>query len=274
MTAPVAAPPGRPRPPELRRPRRRLPFPLELYSTAVGKKWVMGISGIVLLGYVLVHMIGNLHVYEGPVQINSYAEALRDLGGELVPRTLVLWVLRVGLIAAFVLHIHAAWSLTVLNRRARPVGYQGPRDYVVANFASRTMRWTGVIVGLFVLFHLADLTWGSANPDYVRGDVYHNVVASLSRLPVAVIYIVANAALAVHIFHGAWSLFQSLGWNNPRFNHWRVWFARGFAAVIFIGNVSFPVSVQLGLIDEDGRAPVAAHTSDGETATGVLTASP
>jgi len=122
------------------------------------------------------------------------------------------------------------------------------RDYVAANFASRTMRWTGVIVILFVVFHLADLTWGTANPDFVRGDVYHNMVESFSRVPVAAAYIVANLALAVHIFHGAWSLFASLGVSNPRLVRFRRSFAAGFAALILIGNVSFPVLVQANVI--------------------------
>ena len=121
---------------------------------------------------------------------------------------------------------------------------------MAANFASRTMRWTGVIVLLFLAWHLADLTWGWANPDFVRGDVYHNVVSSLERVPVAVFYIVANLALGVHLFHGAWSLFQSLGFNNPRFNPWRRWFAVAFTAVVVIGNVSFPIAVQLGVVSE------------------------
>ena len=117
------------------------------------------------------------------------------------------------------------------------------------NFASRTMRWTGPIIGLYVLFHLADLTWGWwLGSDYVRGDVYHNVVESLSSLPVAIIYVVANVALSVHIYHGTWSMFQTLGVNNPRFNHLRRGLAAGLAAMICVGNLSFPVMVQAGLI--------------------------
>ena len=108
-----------------------------------------------------------------------------------------------------------------MNRKARPVRYQSPRDYVAANFASRTMRWTGVIVGLFVIFHLLDLTWGTANPNFVRGDPYDNLFDGFERVPVAIVYILANIALGVHLFHGVWSMFQSLGWNNPRFNVWR-----------------------------------------------------
>src|SRR5262245_11323085 len=223
-------------------------WPVEFYRSAVGKKYVMAVTGIVLLGYVLAHMVGNLKAYLGPTEIDEYGEFLRELLVPIAPRTLVLWILRTGLIAAFVLHIHAAYVLTRTNHRARPVKYESHRDYVAASFASRTMRWSGVIVGLFVLWHLADLTWGFANPDFVRGDPYNNLVASMQRVPVAILYIVANIALGIHIFHGAWSLFQSIGSNNPRFNEWRRWFAAAFAAVIVVGNCSFPVAVMAGVV--------------------------
>ncbi len=242
----------RPETPQPTTRRRRLPFFVEFYRSDVGRKWVMAVSGIVLLGYVLVHMIGNLHLYEGPAQVNEYGEALRDLGGHLAPRTFVLWVLRLGLTAAFVVHIHAAYSLWLKNRGKRPEDYKSKRDYIAASFASRTMVWTGTIVLLFLAFHLADLTWGAepaATGEFFRGDVYSNVVASLSRWPVAALYIVANVALAFHIYHGAWSLFQTLGVNHPRFNLWRRWFAAGFAAVILVGNVSFPVMVLAGVVE-------------------------
>ncbi len=252
--------------PIAKRPAKRLPFPLGLYQTAVGKKWVMGVTGIMLLGYVLAHMVGNLHLYEGPRQINEYAEQLRTLGGHLAPRTFVLWLLRLGLIAAFVLHIHAAATLTVLNHKARPTKYQGGRSYGAANFASRSMRWTGVIILLYVLFHLADLTWGWwLGDDYIRGDVYHNVVKSLSSIPVAIIYIVANIALAVHIFHGAWSMFQTLGWNNPKFNAARRYLAIGLGGAVLVGNLSFPILVQANLISEDERTTECAVHNGVET---------
>ena len=135
-----------------------------------------------------------------------------------------------------------------MNQRSRPTKYQSPRDYVAADFASRTMRWTGVIVGLFIIFHLMDLTWGTANPDFVRGDVYENVIHSFQRVPVAIIYIVANIALAIHIYHGAWSMFQSLGLNNPKWNDARRKFAIGFALIIGIANVSFPLLVVTGVV--------------------------
>jgi len=228
--------------------RKRKPFLLDLYSTAVGKKYVMAITGIMLLGFVFAHMVGNLKMYLGPTEINHYGEFLRELLVPLLPRTVTLWLLRLGLIAAFGLHIHSAYSLTVLNRKARPVKYQSARDYQVASFASRTMRYTGIIFALFLAWHLADLTWGWVNPGFQRGDVYRNLDASLSRIPVALLYIAGNIALGIHLFHGVWSLFQSMGWSNPRFNKWRRAFATGFATLIVVGNVSFPVAVLAGIV--------------------------
>jgi succinate dehydrogenase / fumarate reductase cytochrome b subunit len=234
--------------------RHRQWWPLEFYRSAVGKKWVMAVSGIVLMGYVLLHMIGNLKVYLGPDALNEYGEFLRTFGEPALPRSTVLWILRIALITAFALHLHAAYALTRMNFRSRAGGYKSKRDYAAANYASRTMRWSGIIVLLFVFYHLADLTWGWFNPDYVRGDVYHNVVESFSRPIIALLYIVANIALGFHLFHGAWSMFQSLGANNPRFNRWRRWFAWTFTAVVLAGNLSFPIMVQLGVIHEDDDA--------------------
>jgi succinate dehydrogenase / fumarate reductase, cytochrome b subunit len=239
-------------------------WPLELYRSAVGKKWVMALTGVALLGFVLFHMIGNLKIYLGAEEMDHYGEFLRELLEPLVPRTVALWMLRIGLIVAFALHIHSAYSLTRMNRRARPDDYAGGRDYVTADFASRTMRWTGVIVALFIVFHLADLTWGTANPSFVRGDPYNNLVESFERPVVALLYVLANVALGIHIFHGAWSMFQSLGLNNPRFNHWRRRFAQAFAAIIVIGNVSFPVAVMVGAIDADPVQRVVVCDERGE----------
>jgi succinate dehydrogenase / fumarate reductase cytochrome b subunit len=229
--------------------KRRKFFLLDLYATSVGKKYVMAITGIIGLGYVIAHMVGNLKMFIGEEDINHYGEFLRELLVPILPRTVTLWLMRFVLIGAVLLHIHASWSLTVLNHKARPVKYQGPRDYQIANFASRTMRWTGVIVLLFIVWHLADFTWGWVNPDFVRGSIYRNVDASLSRLPVAALYIVANIALGIHIFHGTWSLFQSMGWSNPRFNQWRRLLAVGTATIITVGNVAFPVAVLAGIVD-------------------------
>ena len=215
-----------------------------LYATHVGKKYAMAISGMVLMAFVFVHMVGNLKLYLGAASIDAYSRWLRNVGEPAMPRETLLWVVRVGLLAAVAVHVHAAYSLTVVNRRARPDAYRSPRDYVAASFASRTMRWTGPIVLAFVMFHLLDLTWGTANPSFRAGDPYHNVVASFQRWPVAVAYVVANLALALHLSHGASSLFQSIGWVNRR----RREFALAFAVVVAAGNVSFPLAVLTGVI--------------------------
>jgi succinate dehydrogenase / fumarate reductase cytochrome b subunit len=232
-------------------PLRRRPFLVELYASAVGKKYVMAITGIVLMGYVLAHMVGNIKLYYGVESLNSYGEWLRvTLGYPIVPRGVALWLMRIGLALAFVFHIVAAYQLTAMNRRARTTTYAAKRDFKAADFASRTMRWTGVIVGLFVVWHLADFTWGveAVNPSFEHGEVYDNVVASFSRPAVSVWYILANLALGVHLYHGAWSLFQSLGINSRRFNHWRRTFATGFAVLVTVGNLSFPIAVLTGIV--------------------------
>jgi len=234
--------------------KRRKFFLLDLYSTAVGKKYAMAISGIALLGFVLVHMIGNLKMYLGAEDFNHYAEFLRELLVPILPRTVALWLLRIGLIVAFVLHIHCAYGLTVINRKARPVKYQSPRDYVAVSFAARTMRWSGIIVGLFLLFHLADLTWGIhlLNPEFVRGQAYQNLAYSLDRPVVAAIYILGNLALGFHLYHGAWSIFQTVGSMSPRFNPRhnpiRRGFAAGFAILVAGINISFPIMVLAGVV--------------------------
>lgn len=238
-------------PQPLRTPPRKLPYPLSIYQTAVGKKWVMALTGIGLIGFVIAHMIGNLHIYEGPVEIREYAETLRDIGVHVIPRTWFLWILRAGLVVMFALHIHSAVTLSRMSIESN-AAYRGGRDYIAANFASRTMRWTGPIIGLYLLYHLADLTWGWLPwVEFERGDPYNNVVSSFENWPVALLYIVANVALAVHIFHGTWSLFQSLGLNSPKLNPLRRGLAGGVAGLILVGNLSFPILVQAGLVDQD-----------------------
>jgi succinate dehydrogenase / fumarate reductase, cytochrome b subunit len=229
---------------------RRSPAPwaVAIYRSGIGKKYVMAITGIVLMGYVLAHMLGNLKFYLGAESINRYGEYLRVFGEPILPEKGFLWMFRVVIIGAFALHIHAAYGLTVMNRKARPEKYASRRDWAASDFASRTMRWSGVIVLLFLIFHLLDLTWGTANPGFVHGDVYRNMVASFERWPVAIAYVVANLALGLHLYHGAWSLFQSMGWSNRRFDHWRRYFAVAFAAVVTLGNVSFPIAVLTGVV--------------------------
>ncbi len=233
--------------------KKRKFFVTDFYATAVGKKYVMAVTGLMLLGFVFMHMVGNLKMYLGAEDFDHYAEFLRELLVPIMPRTVVLWLMRGGLLAAGVLHVHAAVSLTRLNRQARSVKYQGPRDYQIANFASRTMRATGSIVFLFLFWHLADLTWGWWNAvgtdgSFQRGEAYGNVVRSFERVPVALLYIIANLALGTHLYHGVWSFFQSMGWSSQRFNQWRRYLAIGFATLIVVGNVSFPIAVLAGIV--------------------------
>src|SRR3954452_8856608 len=140
-----------------------------LYSTSVGKKYAMAISGMVLMAFVLVHMIGNLKIYFGASSFDDYSHWLRAVGEPALPKQWLLWAVRIVLLVALAVHLHAAYALTQVNRRARPEVYRSKRDFAVADFASRTMRWTGIIVLLFVIYHLLDLTWGVTNPDYIEG---------------------------------------------------------------------------------------------------------
>jgi len=222
---------------------------LEFYRSALGKKYVMAITGVIGMGYIFAHMIGNLKVFLGPESIDAYGEWLRhSLLYPILPAHVALWLMRSVLIVSLVLHVHAAYALTMMNRRARPVRYQSKRDYIAADFAARTMRWTGIIVLLFIGYHLADFTWGWVNPGFVRGEVYRNTVASLGNPIVALFYIAANLALGYHLYHGAWSLFQSLGINSPRFNPWRRAFAIAFAVITIGGFVTVPIAVLLGIV--------------------------
>ncbi len=238
---------------------RDLPFPLNIYQTAVGKKWVMAVTGLMLVGFVIAHMLGNMKLYLGVVEHNGemiydadiYAEFLRELLVPLAPHGVVLWLLRLGLLAAFGLHIHSAYSLTRMNASSNRT-YESKRDWLAANFASRTMRYTGTIVLAYLIFHLADLTWGwIPNTEWEHGAVQSNVVNSLSNPAIALIYIVANIMVAVHLYHGVYSMFQSLGINNPQYNGLRRGIATGLAVVILLGNVSFPIAVLFNIIDFD-----------------------
>jgi succinate dehydrogenase / fumarate reductase cytochrome b subunit len=227
----------------------RMSFIGNFYRSAIGKKAVMAVTGVILFGWIFLHMVGNLKLYLGAVHMNEYAHWLRALGTPAMPETTALWVSRLVLLACVVLHIHAAYALTVMNWKARPVGYHD-RDYVAASYAARTMRWGGVIILLFVIYHLLHLTVGAhvAPQTFIDGDPYHNVVAGFQIWWVAALYIIANLALGFHLYHGVWSMFNSVGWNHPKFNPWRRYFATAFAILITAGNVSFPLMVLAGVV--------------------------
>ena len=202
----------------------------------------MAVTGAILLGFVLGHMIGNLTVYIGPEAMNGYAVFLRQfLHGA------GLWIARAVLLLAVILHIWSATSLTLTSRKARPVAYSQV-EWRESTYASRTMRWSGVLIFLFVVYHLMHFTFGNAHPAFIEGDVYHNFVSGFRSVPVSVVYIVAMLALGLHMRHGFWSMFQTLGVSHPRYIAMAKTGSWIFAAIVVLGNISFPLAVQFGFL--------------------------
>jgi succinate dehydrogenase / fumarate reductase cytochrome b subunit len=210
------------------------------YSSTLGKKIVMALSGIILFLFLAGHMAGNLQIYLGAERLNSYAELLH----KNLP---VLWGVRLVLLACVSVHVVAAFQVWLRNRRSRPVKYRVFRQPAV-DYAARTMVWSGPIIFFFVLYHLGHLTVGCIHPQYIAGDVYSNVISGFKVPWVAGTYIIANLLVAFHLYHGLWSLFQTMGWEHPRFNRWRRIAAVVFAVVIGTGNISIPVAVLTGIL--------------------------
>ncbi len=223
------------------------------FASSIGKKVVMAVTGAALFGFVIAHMLGNLQVYLGPAALNAYAEGLRHLGA-------LLWIARGGLLVAALLHVWSAYSLTRMNRAARPEGYR-EKEHRESTYASRTMRWSGVFLLLFIVYHLLHMTWGTVHPDFVPGDVYHNFVVGFRPTLVSVVYIVAMLALGLHLYHGVWSFLQTLGLSHPRYNHLRHAFATLVTVVVVAGNISMPLAVMAGWIDEPARRDAPRHAS-------------
>lgn len=212
------------------------------FQSTVGRKVVMALTGIILFGFVIGHLLGNLQVYFGPEAMNQYALFLREfLHGW------ALWAFRAVLLAAVALHIWAAASLTLANRAARPQAYYELR-WRESTYASRTMRWSGVIIAAFAVYHLLHFTTGTVHPSFQEGDVYHNFIAGFQVVPVSLFYIVAMVLLGMHLHHGVWSMLQTLGLSHPRYMQWARACAGVIAAVFVLGNVSFPVAVLTGLL--------------------------
>lgn len=229
---------------------------LDFYRSAMGKKVIMALTGLVLFGFVLGHMVGNLKLYQGVYEagvhagdhkIDVYGEGLREFGAPFLGHAQLLWIIRLVLLASVILHAHSAFSLWKLSRGARGSSYRqwSPQ---ASTYASRTMRWGGILVLLFIIYHLLHLTTGNVHPDFEQGEVFHNVVVGFSNPLTSGFYILANLALGLHLYHGLWSLFQTLGVSGPRADQLRRAFAAAFAIVITIGNVSFPLAVLGGLV--------------------------
>jgi succinate dehydrogenase / fumarate reductase cytochrome b subunit len=222
---------------------------LPLYRTSIGKKVLMAATGVVLLGFVVAHMLGNLHAFQGVHPLDNYGDFLRRMGEPLAPRSFILWIVRVVVYPSFILHVYLAIDLSLQSRRARQIRYVHP-DRVQADLPSVTMRWGGVALGLFVLFHLANFTWGWVHPGFtfVRGGVYHNVVGNFKVWWISTIYLAAMVALCLHIYHGGWSIFQTFGVNNRRWDAVVRRTAAAVAMVVFVGYSSVPIGVLAGII--------------------------
>jgi succinate dehydrogenase / fumarate reductase cytochrome b subunit len=202
----------------------------------------MAATGLVLFGFVVGHMLGNLQVYLGPERLNAYAEKLRELGP-------LLWGLRIGLLVAVALHVWSAYSLTRMNQQARPQGYR-ERANRTSTYASRTMRWSGVILLLFIVYHLMHFTFGTraVHSQFVPGDVYHNFITGFQNPLVSAAYIVAMLALGLHMYHGVWSMLQTMGLSHPRYNRARYVIAAAITFVVVAGNISMPLAVLAGIV--------------------------
>ncbi len=220
-----------------------------LYRTSIGKKAIMAVTGVIWIGYVAMHMYGNLKVFLGPAYFDAYAEGLRELGAPIFGHLHLLTLARIVFVVSIVLHVWSAWSLYQQARQARPDNY-ATRRVVQANYASLTMRYGGVVIVLFLLLHLMQLTWGvsATNGGYIAGQPYHNVVANFQSLPVTLFYLIALTALGFHLFHGTWSMFQTLGINNSRLDGVMRALAWTVAIVVPLGFAVVPIAVQLGIL--------------------------
>jgi succinate dehydrogenase / fumarate reductase cytochrome b subunit len=214
----------------------------------VGKKVVMAVTGIVLDGLVVAHPRRNPKYFLGAAGIDPYAVFLRTVGEPLFPYSMLLWVVRIVLLTCVALHITAAVQLTRMNWAARPQPYD-TKQSIATTYAARTMRWSGVILALFIVYHLLHLTAGVVgfqSGEFVHLSVYHNVLAGFSVWYVSLFYIVAMACLCLHLDHGIWSMLQTLGWNNARTTWALQTLSRGVALVVFVGFISVPVAVLAG----------------------------
>ena len=221
---------------------------LSLYRSSVGKKILMAATGVVFVLFVLAHMYGNLKAFYGPEKFNHYAEFLREVGAPMFGHGQLLWIFRIVLLAAVAIHVLMAVQLWLMSRAARPVPYGKGLRPEESTYASRTMRWGGVILAAFVTYHLLHFTVGTVHPDFVPGAAYENLVIGFQSWPVVLAYTVAMAALCLHLYHGVWSALQTLGANHPRYNGYRRPLAVVVAGVVFVGFMSVPVAVVAGII--------------------------
>lgn len=209
------------------------------YDSTVGKKVVMAVSGIVLFGFIIAHLLGNLQFFEGPEKMAAYGRFLRV-------EPALLWAARLTLLAMVLLHIWSAIQLVLIKSQARPQGYVKKKS-INSSYASRTMYWSGPIIAAFIVYHLLDFTFGTVNPGYQEGQIYENMVRSFSNPFISGFYILSMALLCLHLYHGGWSMFQTLGVGSPRYTPMLKRLSAIISIAIFLGFISIPLSVLTGL---------------------------
>ena len=220
---------------------------MNLYQSSVGKKIVMALTGALLFFFVLAHVLGNMKIYMGAEAFDEYAAFLREVGHPAFPHGALLWLFRLVLLAAAGLHILSATQLYLISRRARRTGYELNED-LSFSYASRTMRWGGLILLAFVVYHILHLTLGSVHPDFHHGAAYANVVSGFRVWPVSALYALCMLPLGLHVYHGLWSATQTLALQHRTIKKWRRPFAAGVAGLIVAANISIPVAVLTGLV--------------------------
>jgi succinate dehydrogenase / fumarate reductase, cytochrome b subunit len=218
------------------------------YHSSIGKKMIVAITGIILILFVIGHLLGNLQIFIGPDWINGYSQHLHDLGP-------LLWLIRIFLICTVIIHIYVTIKLAIENRRARPERYID-KDYVKATFASRHMVMSGLIVFVFIVYHLAHFTFRKTDPRFAllkpdplgHYDVFSMMVYGFQNYLVSGFYVLGLFLLTLHLSHGSSSFFQSLGLNDRKLTPRLAFAGRVFAWLLFIGYTSIPVAILLGLI--------------------------
>jgi succinate dehydrogenase / fumarate reductase cytochrome b subunit len=214
---------------------------LALWNTSVGKKAVMAATGLIMVAYLITHVLANLLVFQGPAKINAYSRFLHGTGG-------ALWAARLVLLAAVLLHIIAAVQLTRRRQLARPIGYAAERHAQGSTLASRTIRWGGGLILLFLVFHILHFTLGTVHPSFVEGDPYHNVAAGFANPLVVLFYEAAMAAVGLHLYHGIWSSGRTLGVSAPSPHPLRRQLALALSVIVWAGFTAIPVAVYAGAL--------------------------
>lgn len=217
------------------------------FKSSLAMKFIMALTGIALIGFVIAHLLGNLQVFLGAEALNAYGEALEELGS-------LMWVARISLLVIFVLHIYLGFRLKIMNKMARPENYT-KEDTIQASLASRSMIFTGLMILFFVIYHLLHYTFCKMNPEFLtmtdekgRHDIYRMLILGFSNKYVSATYVVAILMLAMHLHHGASSLFQSLGLSNAKYKKYTRCVGPVLSVIVFVGYVSIPVAVILGVL--------------------------